>query len=131
MADPKTSADESHLPRLDLPKRWELLRRRAEEVGVNPVDFVQRVDVAAQRVDTLLQLVRTGAGGMFEIIRGLSGSGKTTFLNTLPKFFVGVQVSIFPSNQKLTELPKFLEAHFRSKSSSERVVVIEGRDVPS
>lgn len=72
------------LAKLELPKRWELLEQRAEAAGLDTGLFVERVDSAADRIDYLLQRVKTGGGGLFEVFYGLSGSGKTTFLKTLP-----------------------------------------------
>jgi putative ribosome biogenesis GTPase RsgA len=87
------------LPRLELPKRWELLTQKANNAGLDAKEFVMRVDSAASRVDKLLDRVRTGGGGLIEIFYGLSGSGKTTFLNTLPKFFHKFRVYSFPKER--------------------------------
>ena len=67
---------ENTLPILDLPNRWEKLQRKAEQKGIDPREFVERVDGAESRVDELLRLVRSSGGGVFEIFLGLSGSGK-------------------------------------------------------
>ena len=76
---------EEAIPRLELPKRWEFLERGAKEAGLDVTQFVERVDPAEKRIRKLLDSVKR-RGGLFEVIFGLSGSGKTTFLNTLPKF---------------------------------------------
>jgi hypothetical protein len=119
------------LPKLELPKRWELLKQRADAASIDPVEVVERVDLAAERVDKLLQRVRTGGGGLFEIIYGLSGSGKTTFLKTLPKFFEDISVISFPQERPLTELPQFISDAHPSAGKNARVILIERRDNPS
>jgi hypothetical protein len=122
---------ENTLPKLELPKRWELLKQRADAAGVDPVEVIERVDDAAERVDRLLQRVRTGGGGLFEVFYGLSGSGKTTFLKTLPRFFESITVTSFPKEKALTMLPKFIEDAYDSSGINARVILIERRDNPS
>jgi hypothetical protein len=74
-------AIDNPLPKLELPRRWELLQQRADEADADPSEVVERVDDAAERVDSLLRRVRTGGGGLIEVVFGLSGSGK----NYIPK----------------------------------------------
>jgi hypothetical protein len=119
------------LAKLELPKRWELLEQRAEAAGLDTGLFVERVDSAADRIDYLLQRVKTGGGGLFEIFYGLSGSGKTTFLKTLPKQFQNIRVTSFPKEKILTELPQFIHDNYVPGDSSARIFLIERRDNPS
>src|SRR5688572_5560775 len=92
------------LPKLVLPKRFEILQQNSEEAGLDVKDIVQRVDAAAGRIDALLRRVHSSGGGLFEVFLGKSGSGKTTFLSTLPKFFERVVVYRFAKEQQFTEL---------------------------
>lgn len=119
------------LPLLELPKRWELLAQRAYAAGLDAGEFVERVDSAAERVDHLLTRVRTGGGGLFEIFLGLSGSGKTTFLNTLPRFFTKIRVHPFPRSAPLSELPDFVASTHVAGDEHARVILVERRDNPS
>lgn len=119
------------LPLLELPRRWELLSQRANAIGMNPESFVERVDDAAKRIDYLLTRVRTGGGGIFEIFLGLSGSGKTTFLRTLPRFFTSIRVCPFQRDQALIELPTFIENTFVPHDEKRRIILIERRDNPT
>lgn len=118
------------LKRLELPRRWEVLKDRAEAAEVDPKEIVERVDRAADRVDKLMRRVRTGGGGVIEVIYGLSGSGKTTFLQTLPKFFHGVRTEPFPKESPLTDLPDFILQNEIPGDERIRVVFIEERDIP-
>ena len=118
------------LPRLELPKRWELLEQRAKQAGLDAKEFVTRVDSAASRLDRLLRKVRTGGGGLIEVVYGLSGSGKTTFLNTLPKFFDKIRVHSFQQNRDLKTLPSFLKETFVPNDDHARIIIVERRDHP-
>lgn len=95
-------------PRLVLPKRYEVLEREAEKSGVDLTQVVARVDDAVARIELLLRQIRDGGLGRFELFLGKSGSGKTTFLRTLPKFFQNVSVDSvgpeIPLDQVATEI---------------------------
>lgn len=119
------------LPKLELPKRWEFLEQRAVAAGLDVGQFVERVDSAADRIDHLLQRVKTGGGGLFEVFYGLSGSGKTTFLKTLPKHFQHIRVLSFPKSSPLKDLPKFVIEQFIPNDTDARIILIERRDNPS
>lgn len=119
------------LAKLELPKRWELLEQRAQKVGLDAGLFVERVGNAADRIDYLLQRVKTGGGGLFEVFYGLSGSGKTTFLKTLPKQFQKIRVSSFPKDKALSDLPTFIHDMYAPGDASARIILIERRDNPS
>ena len=43
-----TTTDQNPLPKLELPKRWELLKQRADAAKIDPVEVVERVDEAAR-----------------------------------------------------------------------------------
>ncbi|WP_349570869.1 hypothetical protein [Azotobacter salinestris] len=119
------------LAKLELPKRWEFLEQRAQAAGLDTGLFVERVDSAANRIDYLLQRVKTGGGGLFEVFFGLSGSGKTTFLRTLPKHFQNIRVLSFPKDTPLGELPNFILNKYVPGDLSARIILVERRDNPS
>lgn len=119
------------LAKLELPKRWELLEQRAQAAGLDTGLFVERVDSAADRIDYLLQRVKTGGGGLFEVFYGLSGSGKTTFLKTLPKQFQQIRVSSLPKDKPLSDLTTFIHDMYVPGETSARIILVERRDNPS
>lgn len=118
------------LPKLELPKRWEFLEQRALAAGLDPSQFVERVPHAADRIDYLLQRVRTGGGGLFEVFYGLSGSGKTTFLKTLPKHFQNIRLISFPKDAALADLPEFILGSHAPGETAARIILVERRDNP-
>jgi hypothetical protein len=129
--DSMSSNQPSPLPRLELPRRWEFLEQRAAEAQVDPAEVVERVDDAANRVDELLRRVRDGGGGVIEVFYGLSGSGKTTFLQTLSRFFDNIRVSTFTNGRPLSDLSAFILSDVISGDTRNRVVLIDRRDNPT
>ncbi|MFZ5666324.1 MAG: hypothetical protein ACOY7L_14005 [Pseudomonadota bacterium] len=75
------------LPRLELPRRWELLQQRAGEAEVDPSVVVERVDDAAEHLDGLLRRVRTGGGGLIEVLFWTFRVGKNNIFENPPKIF--------------------------------------------
>ncbi len=123
------SEETNSLPKLELPKRWEYLVQKAELRDLRPADFAEKVEDASEHIDALLARIQRNGGGFFEVIFGLSGSGKTTFLKTLPKFF-NVEVHSFPRDKPLSTLPSFVENSY-NKNGNPRVILIEKRDNPT
>lgn len=125
------SEENSPLPRLELPRRWEFLAERAKKEEVDLSQIIERVDEAANRVDELLRRIRDGGGGVVEVFYGLSGSGKTTFLQTLHNFFENINVVIFPSTCPLVELPDFILKNSSTRNQENRIIIIDRRDNPT
>lgn len=119
------------LPRLELPRRWEFLAQRAADARIDPAEIVERVDDAANRVDELLRRVRDGGGGVIEVFYGLSGSGKTTFLQTLSRFFENIRVSTFSKERPLSDLPHFVSNDVIPNDTRGRIILIDRRDNPT
>jgi len=117
------------LQNLSLPSRYETLERETTRAHCDLAHIVQRVDLAAHEIETLLREVQTGQLGRFEVFYGLSGSGKTTFLKTLPYFFQNISVVEFPKTLRITDIPKEIEKD-NIHSDSNRLYVIHDRDNP-
>ncbi len=115
---------------LVLPRRWEVLATRAEAAGVDPTDLVERVPAAEARIDKLLSRIRSGSGGVFEIFLGKSGSGKTTFVKSLPKFFENVFVLSIGKNEDLNDIPARISKMEKSSEGKHKIILIQGRDNP-
>lgn len=124
-----SNANANPLPSLDLPRRWEFLQQKAAAEGLDAFSVVEPVEHAAKRVDRLLARLRSG-GGLFEVFFGASGSGKTTFLNSLQKFFAEIRVSSFSKDESLISLPSYVRSGFVAGNDYSRIVIIERRDNP-
>ena len=118
------------LPNLDLPTRWEILHERAKDRKLEATEFVERIDGSAQDIDKLLYRIRSNGIGAFEVIFGLSGSGKTTFVNSLPKFFEGISVHEFPKEQQISELIPFIRGKYLEDQKAVPVFLVSKRDNP-
>ncbi|WP_438768357.1 hypothetical protein [Kushneria sp. TE3] len=120
----------SILAPLLLPRRWEVLTNRAKEAGLDPSDLVERVASAESRVDQLLSRIQSGSGGVFEIFLGKSGSGKTTFVKSLPKFFENIHITSIPPSENLENLPEIIKSKNQEAAGKHKIVLIEKRDNP-
>lgn len=121
--------DQEILPELKLPKRFEILEQEAQRSGLDSREFIERVDEEAERIDGLLQNIKVSGCGQLELFLGLSGSGKTTFVSTLPKFFYEVEVYLFDKDRPLSELPEFVRGTASARAVN-RIVLIGDRDNP-
>lgn len=117
------------IARLVLPKRFEVLAREAEAQSADLGQIVYRVEPAARRVEQLLRAVRDGGVGRFEFFLGASGSGKTTFLKTLPRFFDGVSIGEMQGNVPLHAIPEELRSR-RLPDGKSALWILHGRDNP-
>ena len=113
--------------RLVLPKRFEVLEQEAAAKSADLKQLVHRVDEAANRIDQLLRQVKDGGVGRFELFLGASGSGKTTFLRTLPKFFNGVTVAVVPRDVPLSGVAEKIRREYLP-SERQCLWIMEDRD---
>lgn len=113
---------------LKLPPRFEILKQEIEDLGLDINQIVFDVHNANKEIEDLLKAVKFGSIGKFRLFLGNSGSGKTTFLQTLSNFFIDIDV--IPINRKtsLDEIPDFIRAEKTDKHS---IFIIEDRDNPS
>lgn len=121
---------EDRFTALKLPKRYEALEREVRNSDADLTRIVQRVDIDASRLETLLRQVRDGGLGRFELFLGPAGSGKTTFFKTLTGFFTGTEVHEIPPSVALADVAQ----HIRSRNFAKKerqVWVLMGRDNPA
>jgi len=117
------------LQNLSLPSRYETLETESSKVQCDLAHVVQRVDSAAGEIETLLREVKTGQLGRFEVFFGQSGSGKTTFLKSLPYFFENIAVIEIPKGTAITDIPSTIEKDNVNKETN-RLYIIHDRDNP-
>jgi hypothetical protein len=104
-----------------VPDRFDTLRRRASEEQLDRM--VVRVAGALDQFDALARRVEVAGRGGFIIVRGDSGSGKSTFLHTL-NLFRNVEVtSIAHESSVVSALRSLKPTKFPF-----RVIVVESRE---
>lgn len=112
---------------LSLPKRFEILERKTKENKADITSIVKQVEDASEEVNRLLLQVKSGGLGRFVFFLGKSGSGKTTFLRTLPHFFKNIDVFPIEKIVDLLKIPEIIKSYANSK---QKLFVIHGRDNP-
>lgn len=113
---------------LILPKRYEILEKQIEKVGGEVSKIIKKIDSACNHVENLLGKISVGGVGQFQLFLGESGSGKTTFLRTLPNFFDNVYIHSFNINDSFEKILKEIEN--TSHIEKHRIFVIDERDNP-
>ena len=114
---PATPQDEQHLR---VPDRFESIRDMGEQTlrgVITPVEHeLQKLDEQFEDLDS------AGRGG-FMILRGDSGAGKSTFLDTVFLFRDGIHTITIPGSADIaSDLSKL------GRTSERRIVVLEGRE---
>lgn len=112
---------------LSLPKRYERLRDAAKERDADLTRIVRKIPTATARVEELVRQVLTSRMGRFELLLGKSGSGKTTFLSTLPRFYDGAIVSPISADVELLNIPGRIR-EMRKYDAGAQIFVLLDRD---
>lgn len=112
-------------PTLLLPKRFEKLKSIAEQNDADLTRIVRKVPGATARIERLLKAVRDGGLGRFEFFLGKSGSGKTTFLSTLPKFYHPVNVTPILDTVRLEAIPDFIRDNYNASLENQVFILLE------
>lgn len=114
---------------LVLPYRWEALQAEADKRKVQLKPLISPVSDAILTVQKELRYIQeTGMGKLF-VISGITGSGKTTFLNSLHLFLENVVVhSIRLSTIDRPEVVENAMAALRRDRNKHSIVVLEGRE---
>lgn len=106
---------------LFVPDRFDALKRRA---AAQLKEIVVPVDAGLDQIQSLVRDMAAAGRGGFLILRGDSGSGKSTFLSTLDLFLDEVEVAALTAEHTVKEV---LESIGQPKRRL-RVIVLEGRD---
>lgn len=120
-----------YFPPLILPSRWEALEAEAEKRKVSLKPIIIPVQKAIAEVEKELQRIKETGMGRLYVISGMTGSGKTTFLNSLYLFLdhVGVH-SIKSMSMDKREFVENALAVLRREKDKRSVVVLEGKEAP-
>ena len=114
---------------LKLPGRFEKLQEATKAMGCDLASIIQRVDAACIEIDTLLREIAASGLGRLQILHGLSGSGKTTFLKGLPYFFDNIAVVEIPRTTPIIDVAGFIERDALHRGTY-RLYIIHDRDNP-
>ncbi|MCP9786007.1 hypothetical protein [Cyanobium sp. N5-Cardenillas] len=106
---------------ISLPDRYDILARKA--VG-QLSQIISPVDAALDHIDVLHADMRASSRGTFLILRGDSGTGKSTFIHTINLFRDDVETISFPKERDIAEVLVSLGPTMRQL----RVIVFEGRE---
>lgn len=118
------------LPPIFLPTRWEKLSPKIDNDNTT-FRIIRPVLQAIRVIEKIVDYLAVTRGGQVFVIRGDTGSGKTTFLNTL-SHYVGTNLHIQTIDiQPLTE-DLFSEILWKTKISEDVVnlIILEGREKP-
>lgn len=84
------------LKNLSLPGRFEQLALESERTGSDMASIIQRVNSACEEIEIVLRELHTSRLGRLQLLYGISGSGKTTFLHGLQYLFDNICVTTIP-----------------------------------
>ena len=121
------------IPQLKLPPSWERLQTEIEDSEVSLHTIIRPVPQAITVVRNIIEYLRTTRGCQVLVIRADTGSGKTTFLNTLPHYMQDVDFHI----QTIDIQPHINTDDFgkilwdiKTYSKGINVIILEGREEP-
>lgn len=114
---------------LVLPKRYEILEREVSSKGAELTKIVRKIDSVNNHIQSLLGKIHVGGIGQFQLFYGESGSGKTTFLRTLPNFFKDIDITSFNLSHSYDDI--LIEIEKKSHITSKKIFIIDERDNPT
>jgi hypothetical protein len=121
-----------NFPSLVFPPRYELLKAETEKRKIPLRPLIMPVQDAIIEIDKeKRQVEETGMGKLF-IISGASGSGKTTFLNSLNLFVDGIG-AVHNITMRAIDRSEAVEdklAAIKREDADFSIVVLEGKEVP-
>ncbi len=112
--------------------RWEYLQPKIEYSNVPLTTIIHPIDQAIEVIRSIIELLQATGGCQVFVIRADTGSGKTTFLNTLPHYMHDVDLAIQTIDiQELSE-DEFGPTLRRTQLSQEKInlIILEGREAP-
>ncbi|WP_152559557.1 hypothetical protein [Paenirhodobacter enshiensis] len=117
-----TSIESPHIDDVVIPDRFEALSR----IGIDNIGtiIVPVLDMLNE-IDSLHKTMKSSGRGVFMILRGNSGAGKTTFLHTLGLYRENVSTISIAGGE---DVPNFLRDHNTPNTLSIEVIVLEERE---
>lgn len=120
------------IPTLILPNRWEHLQPKIEGRNVAVRTVIRPVERAMIIIRNIVSYLETTGGSQVLVIRADSGSGKTTFLNTLPDYMPDIKFNKQVLELENVEIENFnVELQTRiTKDEEINLFILEGREKP-
>lgn len=110
-----------------VPDRFESLEIRTEKKKDDLKTIIVEVKDALAKLKNTYTHMKTAGRGAFWILRGDSGSGKSTFLHTANFFISEVETISLQEDESISSFLKKLDS-IKSESLKMRIVVIENRE---
>ncbi len=118
-------------PAISLPTRYERLEAKAKEINADLGRIVVKVDAAFEHVQHLFLAMQQTDISRFDVFYGESGSGKTTFLETLDLFFEDIRVHKISKTAAIHEAINHIEGLIETNGGQKSVIYIADRDNPT
>lgn len=118
-------------PPLIFPYRWERLKAEAKKKQVLLKPLIRPVQDAIAEVEKSLQRIQETGMGKLLVICGVTGSGKTTFINSLELFIddIGVHNMMIKTIDTRESVENALGVIEKEKDQNS-VIVLEGKEAP-
>jgi|GEM_PF-2676109 len=120
------------IPPLVLPTRWERLKDEIKDNKVSLRTIIRPIPQAMGVIRNIAEYLKTTRGCQVLVIRADTGSGKTTFLNTLSHYMLDVKFHLQTIDLQPLSEEGFTQILWRTQtfSSDVNLIVLEGREQP-
>ena len=128
----RLSTSVGSIPSLILPNRWEHLQPKIEGRKVAVRTVIRPVERAMIIIRNIVSYLETTGGSQVLVIRADSGSGKTTFLNTLQDYMPDIAFNKQVFELENVEIEDF-NAELQARSTVSEGInffILEGREKP-
>jgi hypothetical protein len=120
------------IPSLFLPTRWEILQPKLESNKVSLQTIIRPVPQAMNVIRDIIEYLKTTGGCQVLVIRADTGSGKTTFLNTLYHYVQEIKFFTHTIDLQTLEAEDFGSELKNLQVYEEKInlIILEGREKP-
>lgn len=121
------------IPNLVLPTRWEYLQPKITDEEVLVRTIIRPVYSALNVLRDIFETLMITGGAQLLVIRADTGSGKTTFLNTVQHYIQDIELHLITLDLQPLSENTFAEELWKvtPKSIGINIIVLEGREKPA